>query len=72
MIQIILSLPDKKVKNFLSFINDLGYVKVEDAEFTVPAWQKKEVRKGIKSIKSNPGQLISSKEALRYLKSLRA
>lgn len=71
MTQIVLSLPDKKVKTFLSFIHDLNYVKVEDTEFAVPAWQKKEVQKRIKSIRANPGQLVSSKEALRHLKSLR-
>lgn len=71
MTQIVLSLPDKKVKGFLSFIHDLGYVKVEDAEFTVPAWQKKEVQKRIRKAKADPRQLLSSKEALGYLKSLR-
>ena len=45
MTQIVLSIPDEKVKTFLSFINDLKYVKVEDTEFVVPEWQKKEVRK---------------------------
>ncbi len=71
MTQIVLSIPDKKVKTFLSFINDLKYVKVEDAEFVVPAWQKKEVRKRLKSISINPTQLITSKETLGHLKSLR-
>ena len=71
MTQIILSIPDEKVKTFLSFINDLKYVKVEDPEYSVPAWQKKEVKKRLKSIADNPSQLISSKEALRQLKSLK-
>ena len=71
MTQIVLSIPDEKVKIFLSFINDLKYVKVEDTEFVVPEWQKKEVRKRLKSITANPSQLITSKEALRHLKSLR-
>lgn len=71
MTQIVLSLPDKKVKLFLSLIHNLNYVKVEEREFTVPAWQKKEVQKRIKSIKANPEQLISSREALRHVKSLR-
>ncbi len=71
MTQIVLSIPDEKVKTFLSFINDLKYVKVEDTEFVVPEWQKKEVRKRLKSISVNSTQLITSKEALRHLKSLR-
>ena len=71
MTQIVLSIPDEKVKTFLSFINDLKYVKVEDTEFVVPEWQKKEVRKRLKSISVNSSQLITSKEALRHLKSLR-
>jgi len=71
MTQILLSLPDEKVKAFLSFINDLKYIKVEEKQFTVPEWQKKEVRKRLKSIKAKPSQLVSSKDALRHLKSLR-
>lgn len=71
MTQIILSIPDEKVKTFLNFINDLKYVKVEDKEFVVPEWQKKEVRKRLKSINDNPSQLVASKDALRYVKSLR-
>ena len=71
MTQILLSLPDEKVKAFLSFINDLKYIKVEEKQFTVPELQKKEVRKRLKSIKANSSQLISSKDALRHLKSLR-
>lgn len=70
MTQIILSIPDKKVETFLNFINDLNYVKVEDAEFSIPEWQKKEVRKRLKSLQKNPSQLISNKEATHYLKSL--
>ncbi len=70
MTQIILSIPDKKVKTFMSFINDLNYVKIEEAEFTVPEWQKKEVRRRLKSLKKNPVQLISQREATRYMKSL--
>ncbi|MDZ4794708.1 MAG: addiction module protein [Bacteroidota bacterium] len=71
MTQIVLSIPDEKVKTFLSFINDLTYVKVEEKEFAVPEWQKKEVRKRLKNIAANPSQIIASKEALRHLKSLR-
>jgi hypothetical protein len=44
---------------------------VEETEFTVPAWQKKEVKKRLKSINANPEQLISSKDAARHIKSLR-
>ncbi len=71
MTQIVISIPDEKVKTFLSFINDLKYVKVEDPEYSMPSWQKKEVRKRLKSIAANPSQLLSSKESLRHLKSLR-
>jgi hypothetical protein len=71
MTQIILSIPDEKVKTFLNFINDLKYVKVEDPEYAIPAWQKKEVRQRLKDISAASSQLISSKAALRYLKSLR-
>ncbi len=71
MIQVVLSIPDDKVKTFLSFINDLNYVKIEETEYTVPEWQKKEVRKRLKSITANPSQLIDSKKALRHMKSLR-
>ncbi|MEO5947672.1 MAG: addiction module protein [Chitinophagaceae bacterium] len=71
MTQVVLSIPDDKVKTFLSFINDLNYVKIEEADFTVPEWQKKEVRKRLKSIAANPSQLIDSKKALHHMKSLR-
>ena len=71
MTQILLSIPDEKVKAFLNFINDLKYIKVEEKQFTVPEWQKKEVRKRLKSIKANPSQLVSSRDALSHLKSLR-
>lgn len=69
MTQIVLSVPEEKAKIFLQFINDLGYIKVEEQEFTVPAWQKKEVRKRLKSVAAKPEQLVGSKEALRLLKS---
>ena len=71
MTQIVLSIPDKKVKAFLDFINDLNYIKVEEKDFSIPAWQKREVRKRVKSIKANPAQLVSSKESFAHLKSLR-
>jgi Putative addiction module component len=71
MTQILLSIPDKKVKAFLSFINDLNYIKVEEKKFSIPEWQKREVRKRLKSIKANPSQLVPSKEAFSHLKSLR-
>lgn len=71
MTQIVLSVPEEKAKIFLQFINDLGYVKVEEQEFTVPAWQKKEVRERLKSVTAKPEQLVGSKEALRLLKSYR-
>ena len=71
MTQIVLSIPDEKVKTFLNFINDLNYVKVEDSEFVVPEWQKKEVRKRLKNTNANPSLLVTSKDALRHLKSLR-
>ena len=71
MTQILLSIPDEKVKAFLNFINDLKYIKVEEKQFTVPEWQKKEIRKRLKSIKANPSQLVSSRDALSHLKSLR-
>jgi hypothetical protein len=71
MTQILLSIPEEKVETFLAFINDLNYVKVEEKEFTVPEWQKKEVRKRLKKIQSDPSQLIPSKEALLRLKSLK-
>lgn len=71
MSQIVLSIPDKKLKSFLSYINDLNYVKVENPEYTIPAWQKKEVRKRLKEIEKDPTQLISSKSALRHLKSMK-
>jgi hypothetical protein len=72
MTQIVLNIPDEKVKTFLSFINDLKYVKVEDPGYAVPEWQKKEVRKRLKNIAANPEQLISAKEAKRRIKALRA
>ncbi len=71
MTQLVLSVPTKKVKSFLSLIHNLDYVKVENTEFTVPVWQKKEVQKRIKSIKAKPGQLVTSRESFRRLKSLR-
>ena len=70
MTQLVLSIPDSKVKTFLKFINDLNYVKVEDAEFAIPEWQKREVRKRVKNIKKKPNRLIDHKEATKYLKSL--
>ena len=71
MTQIVLSIPDKKVKAFLDFINGLNYIKVEEKDFSIPAWQKREVRKRVKSIKANPAQLVSTKESFAHLKSLR-
>ena len=71
MTQIVVSILDKKVKAFLDFINDLSYINVEDKDFSIPDWQKREVRKRVKSIKANPAKLISSKEAFAHLKSLR-
>ena len=71
MTQIVVSIPDKKVKAFLDFINDLSYINVEDKDFSIPDWQKREVRIRVKSIKANPAKLISSKEAFAHLKSLR-
>lgn len=71
MTQIVLSIPDEKVKTFLNFINDLSYIKIEDQDYVVPTWQKKEVEKRLKSLKTNPSSLVSSKEALRQLKTLR-
>ena len=71
MTQVVLSIPDKKVKAFHDFINDLKYIKVEEKDFSIPDWQKREVRKRVKSIKANPAQLVSSKEAFAHLKSLR-
>ena len=71
MTQIVVSIPDAKVKSFLNFINELRYVKVEDKTIQIPAWQKKEVRKRLKIIASNPAHLVSSKEALSRLKALR-
>lgn len=71
MTQIVVSIPDKKVKAFLDFINDLSYINVEDKDFSIPDWQRREVRIRVKSIKANPAKLISSKEAFAHLKSLR-
>ena len=71
MTQIVVSILDKKVKAFLDFINDLSYINVEDKDFSIPDWQKREVRIRVKSIKANPAKLISSKEAFAHLKSLR-
>ena len=71
MAQLVLSIPDEKVNTFLLFINDLKYIKVEQKEFLVPEWQKKETRKRIKQIKADPENLVSSKEALKHIKSLR-
>lgn len=70
MTQILLTMPDEKVKTFLEFINDLKYVKVEEKEFVVPEWQKKEVRKRLKAIKSDPSKVLSEKEFFRRLKKL--
>jgi hypothetical protein len=72
MTQIVPKIPDKKVKTFLSFINDLKYMKVEDPGYAVPEWQKKEVRKRLKNIAANPEQQITAKEAQRHIKALRA
>ncbi len=71
MAQLVLSIPEEKVKTFLNFISDLKYIKIEEKEFVVPEWQKKEVRKRLKNGKANPATLVSSKEALKRLKSLR-
>jgi hypothetical protein len=71
MTQLVLSIPDEKVKTFLNFISDLKYIRVEEKEFSVPAWQKKEVAKRQRKIKSAPSILVSSKEALKTIKSLR-
>ena len=71
MTKIVVSILDKKVKAFLDFINDLSYINVEDKDFSIPDWQKREVRIRVKSIKANPAKLISSKEAFAHLKSLR-
>jgi hypothetical protein len=71
MTQLVLHIPDEKVKTFLSFINDLKYVKVEDPAYTVPDWQKKEVSKRLKYITANPEKLIPAKEANRRIRSLR-
>jgi hypothetical protein len=71
MTQLVLSIPDEKVKTFLSFISDLKYIKIEEKEFAVPEWQKKEAGKRLKSIKANPATLVSSKDAVKRLKSLR-
>ena len=71
MAQLVLSIPEEKVNTFLQFINDLKYIKVEQKEFSVPEWQKKETRKRLKQIKSNPESLLSMKDALAHLKSLR-
>jgi hypothetical protein len=71
MTQILHTIPDDKVQTFLSFINDLKYVKVEEKEFVIPTWQKKEVKKRIKAIKSDPSQLLTPKESSKFLKTLK-
>jgi hypothetical protein len=71
MTQLVLSIPEEKVKTFLNFISDLKYIKIEEKEFVVPEWQKKEVRKRLKNVKANPYTLVSTKDALKRLKSLR-
>jgi hypothetical protein len=71
MTQVVLSVPEEKMKIFLQLINDFGYIKVEEPEFTIPAWQKREVRKRMKSISAKPDLLVDSKEALRQIKSYR-
>ena len=71
MTQILLTIPDEKVDTFLSFINDLKYVKIEEKEFVVPEWQKKEVRKRLKALKADPSKAIPAKEALRRLNALK-
>jgi hypothetical protein len=71
MTQLVLSIPEEKVKTVLNFISDLKYIKIEQKEFAVPEWQKKEVRKRLKSLKENASGLISSKEARKRLNSLR-
>lgn len=71
MTQVVLSIPEEKVNAFIKFISDLKYVKIEEKEFIVPAWQQKEVKSRLKKINVNPGILISSKEAHKHLKSLR-
>ena len=70
MTQLVLSIPDKKVKGFLKFLNDFSYVKVEEAAYIVPEWQKKEVGKRLKNLRKNPTRLIDHKDAAKYLKSL--
>jgi|CXWL01.1.fsa_nt_gi hypothetical protein len=71
MAQVVLSIPEEKVNTFIKFISDLKYVKIEEKEFIVPAWQQKEVKNRLKKINANPGILISSKDAHKHLKSLR-
>jgi hypothetical protein len=71
MTKLILSMPDEKVKTFLNFISDLNYIRIDEKDFSVPAWQKKEVAKRQRKIKSSPSLLVSSKEALKTIKSLR-
>jgi Putative addiction module component len=71
MTQLVLSIPEEKVKTFLNFISDLKYIKIEEKEFAVPEWQKKEVRKRLKNVKANPYTLVSAKDALKRLKSLK-
>lgn len=71
MTQLVLSIPDEKVKTFLNFIRDLKYVKIEEKEFIVPDWQRKEVRRRLKNIKADSSRRVSSQEGLKQLKSLR-
>lgn len=59
MAQLVLSIPEEKVKTFLNFRSDLKYIKIEEKEFVVPEWQKKEVRKRLKNGKANPATLVS-------------
>lgn len=71
MAQLVLSIPEEKVNTFIRFISNLKYVKIEEKELVIPAWQQKEVRNRLKKIKANPAAIISSKEAHKKLKALR-
>ena len=71
MAQLVLSIPEEKINTFIKFISNLKYVKIEEKEFVIPAWQQKEVRSRLKKINANPAILISSKDAHKHLKSLR-
>ncbi len=71
MAQLVLSIPQEKLNSFIRFISDLNYVKIEEKEFVVPAWQQKEVKARLKKIKAKPSLLISSAEAHKKIKSLR-